>query len=57
MKDKRNASGHFQGCCGCLREQPDFPVAGVKAQCDRGAIGGANSTLCAEYEKLWAEHF
>ena len=39
---------------GRLHEQPDLPVAGVIAERDRRAVGGADAALGAEHEELRA---
>ena len=51
---ERQALERAQLLGGRLHQQADLPVAGVIAEGDRRAVGGADAALGAEDEELWA---
>ena len=51
---ERNRARLFEFVRRGFHQQADFPVAGVIAQCDGGAVGGADSAVRRENQELFA---
>ena len=57
IRGERDGAERAQFLGGRLNEQPDFPVASVKAEGDRFSVRRAKAALGAKDEKLFAAQF